>query len=484
MGLPRRLALLTAVMAVLLVLLATEVSLSLSQRSRLDDFRTESIALADTWAKFVAHLAPTGDLESLRQALVGWPAQQIARTQAAVFVRQGGGLVRVATSAQSEVMVAAPEDSAALATGVPSVWHIDSPHPGWQVSMPLGGARPYGVLRVSVSTRRLQEWARSERLRAYVFALLSALLVASGVAFLTGRWVGRPLARLGRVMAQAHGGVESAPAAKETGAEEFRLLARRYNELRDALAVRQRESDARAALLALEERARGFDRLALMEETAAEFAHEIGTPLNTVRGHLQLLRDDVRGVAGAPVQDRIHLLIGQVDRVAAIVRTQLAGRRWPTPAPSPTDLYAVAHRMLDFLEPSLARAGVRATLLPLRRPGTVLARCDPALVEQILLNLLKNAIEALAPGDAITIRVGTTDGTPFIEVADSGPGLADEARQHLFEPFSTTKGGGGTGLGLAVSRRLARASGGDLMHLPTERGTTWRLTLPFSRPDD
>ncbi len=108
----------------------------------------------------------------------------------------------------------------------------------------------------------------------------------------------------------------------------------------------------------------------------------------------------------------------------------------------------------------------------------MLATCDPAMVEQILLNLLKNAVEALPEGGTVTIATGHADHNAFIDVHDDGPGLDDEAASSLFRPFSTTKGPAGTGLGLAVSRRLARMLGGDLVHVPSARGVRWRLTLP------
>jgi signal transduction histidine kinase len=177
----------------------------------------------------------------------------------------------------------------------------------------------------------------------------------------------------------------------------------------------------------------------------------------------------------------VQLVLAQLDRVAAIVRARLSARSWPAPALRVTDLGAVAQRILQFLEPSLAGSGLSATL---EESSPALASCDPALVEQVLLNLVKNAIEALEPGGRIVVRTGAAAAEAWIEVADTGPGLAAEARQHLFEPFATTKDGAGTGLGLAVSRRLARASGGDLVHVPSARGTVWRLTLPLGTPHD
>ena len=101
------------------------------------------------------------------------------------------------------------------------------------------------------------------------------------------------------------------------------------------------------------------------------------------------------------------------------------------------------------------------------------------MVEQILLNLLKNAIEALPGGGTVDDRHRALAITmAYIDVQDDGPGLDAEAEPNLFRPFSTTKGPLGTGLGLAVSRRLARMLGGDLVHVPSARGVRWRLTLP------
>jgi len=477
MGLPRRLAVLTAVMAILLVSGATEIALWWSARTRLEDFRLESVALANTLASLLVRSAPKGDTVSLAQGLQGWSRHRLTESQAMVYVLRSGRLVPAAASGLPDSTAAEPVAYTALLRRADEVRFRSGLNPGWQVVVPLGVPRPYGVLDVRVSTRRLQDWARLERRRAYLLALISALLVALFVAVMTARWVGRPLAALGTAMAAAHGGAGGAPAAPEIGPPEFRELTRRYNRMREALAARERESAARGMLLTLEERARGLDRLALMHETAAVFAHEIGTPLNTVSGHLQLLRDDFEAQSDAKGVERVRLLLAQVDRVAGIVRAGLNRGAWPTPLVLQQDLNQIAMRMIRFLEPSFGDAGVQARLrLDSGRP--ILATCDPAMVEQILLNLLKNAVEALPTGGTVTIATGHADHNAFIDVQDDGPGLDAVAASNLFRPFSTTKGPSGTGLGLAVSRRLARMLGGDLVHVPSARGVRWRLTLP------
>jgi signal transduction histidine kinase len=477
MGLPRRLAVLTAVMAILLVTGATEVALVWSARTRLEDLRLEAVSLANTLASLLVRSAPKGDPAGLAQGLEGWARHRGPGSGAMVYVLRHGDLIPVAASGLPDSTAAEPAVYHALARRAAEEHLRSGDDPGWQVLIPLGLPHAYGVLDMRLSTRRLQDWARLERRRAYMLAFLSALLVALFVAVMTARWVGRPLAALGTAMAGAHGGAKDAPEAPEIGPPEFRELTRRYNRMREALAAREQESAARAMLLTLEERARGLDRLALMHETAAVFAHEIGTPLNTVSGHLQLLRDDFDAQHDARGLERVRLLLAQMDRVAGIVRAGLNRGAWPTPLVLRQDLNAIALRMIRFLEPSFGDAGVHARL-ELDGGGPVLASCDPAMVEQILLNLLKNSIEALPAGGIVTIETGVADHQAFIDVRDDGPGLDADAESSLFRPFSTTQGPAGTGLGLAVSRRLARLLGGDLVHVPSERGARWRLTLP------
>ena len=241
--------------------------------------------------------------------------------------------------------------------------------------------RPYGVLDVRVSTRRLQDWARLERQRAYLLALISALLVALGVAVLTARWVGRPLAEIGRAMAGAHGGRQgrtAGPRDRSTGVQGAGPA------LQSAAGGSRRAGtgERRTGHAAVAGGTRsGFDRLPLLQETAAGFAHEIGTPLNTMSGHLQLLRDDLDGQQDEAAVDRVRLLLAQVDRVAGIVRAALQRGTWPKPYVQSIDLTEIVGRMLRFSSPRsptpasprgcFPRPGLREL-----RPGD--GRADPA----------------------------------------------------------------------------------------------------------
>lgn len=479
MGLASRLAVLTAVLALALVLGATEAALRWSARSRLEDRRRESVELAATWEHYIETVAPHGTTGELVQVLEGWPGQHLSVSTAAVFTGSPAALHLAASSDSAVLFAPAPKVSAAFGQPEPIVWYDQAHGPAWHVARSVG-TPAFGVLEVAVSTATLADWARLERARAMMLAFAAALLVSAGVYLLTRRWVARPLGALGEAMASAHGGVVHSEPAPVVGPEEFRSIARRYNELRLALTSRQRESESRAALASLEERARHLDRLALMEEAASGFAHEIGTPLNTVSGHLQLLRDDLQREESTGTE-RVQLLLGQVDRLAGIVRARLVRGAWPDPRYQLIDLGALASRMLQFLEPVITRHDIRAELRA-DHHSPVMAWCDPALVEQILLNLLKNAIEAVGERGAIALRTQASGEVAWIEVSDSGPGIAHAMREQLFNPFVSTKGGNGTGLGLAVSRRLARTLGGDLEHVPAPLGTIWRLTLKGTAP--
>lgn len=476
LGLPTRLAILTALLAIALVLAGNEIALSWSQRSHVDEDRLEATTLATTLASYLVSIAPYGNPDSLTRGFDSWEETDISGAGATLYLHRDGALVPLRPANAGPPNGLAERAFADHTTHTRFAAHPDE---AWEIAVPLGDHRVYGVVSVHVATQQMSKLA-AERRRTYALAITSALLLALGVMWLTSYWVGRPLGELGRAMARARDHSAPPPEAPQIGPAEFQVVAQRYNELLRALADRERESQARAGLLVLEGQARDFDRLAVTAETTAGLAHEIGTPLSTMRGHIQLLRDDLAQSGQAGSVERINSLLAQLDRVTDIVRAGLERGAWPKPTLRAADLRDVATRMLQFLEPSLDQAGVHAELASNGAGPSVraVANCDPALVEQILLNLLKNAIEALPPGGNIRLATGTDNGTAFVVVADDGPGLSPEIRTYLFNPFATTKGPAGTGLGLAVSRRLARSLGGELVYVPTARGTEWRLTLP------
>ncbi|HEY8105019.1 MAG TPA: hypothetical protein VIE46_02870, partial [Gemmatimonadales bacterium] len=161
MGLAQRLAILTAGLALLLVLGATEIALSWSARSRIEDFRDDAVSLANTISALLTNIAPTGDPDSLAEGLEGESLHRLGPTRHAwVYLAKGAALTLVASSDTDLVRAADDADALALARRTMLVRPIEGGRPGWQVATPLGNGTPYGVLDISVSTRRLEDWSR------------------------------------------------------------------------------------------------------------------------------------------------------------------------------------------------------------------------------------------------------------------------------------------------------------------------------------
>ena len=470
MTLAQRLAALAAAMAIVLVLGTTELTLWWTRSSRLTDLRLESEALAEAWAAYLGRAEAPADPTAAAQLLSSWPTRHLTSTSAALFSRSGNRFVRLASS-DSLVLAAAEHDSVAFFTRQTEVWRDDAPVPSWRVATPVG---KHSVLTIAVSTQTLDNQARAERRRAYLFGVFAAGALALGIGLLVRRWVGDPLKSLEAAMEETrrHGLGPVRRVIATSGASELQRVAERYQELEDALRGRQRE-------MALEERTRGLERLALAEQAGAEFAHEVGTPLSTVNGHLQLLREDLAQMAAtAGAVNRIEVVLKQVDRLGAIVRAKQGRGRWVDLTLQPTNLAAEVRSVSAFMEPTFREANVAIGSELQNGAAGYFANCDASILEQILVNLFKNATEAMAHGGVVRVTIGRSAANAWIDISDNGPGLSENARAGLFQPFSSTKGMAGTGLGLVISRRLARAMGGDLELIPTDHGTTWRILLP------
>lgn len=145
MGLSRRLALLTAVISVALVLGATEVALRWSERSRLADRRRESVELATSWSEYLSRTAPNGERDAITQALVGWPSQHLSLSNAALFAREGDALSLVASSDTGALAAPSRNDSSAMRCAGPrSGTSAAIPRPGMSARRWDHGTRPMG----------------------------------------------------------------------------------------------------------------------------------------------------------------------------------------------------------------------------------------------------------------------------------------------------------------------------------------------------
>jgi signal transduction histidine kinase len=252
----------------------------------------------------------------------------------------------------------------------------------------------------------------------------------------------------------------------------------------------RRVSDATAQLRTTNERLYSAqqqvgrnERLAAAGELAAVMAHNVGTPLTGVVGHLQLLEEEV---ADPSLKERLRRIQGQVDRAVGAARHFLNAAR-PAAVRVPVALVPLLEDLLVLTSPEAQRKSIIvesawATALPA-------ISGDPSQLQELFLNLLANALDAMGSGGRLQVATEaaqTPDGDAMVRVTvhDTGPGIAAEILPRVFDPFFTTRSAsGGTGLGLAIARRIVRDHGGTI-GLESEPGHGTRVTVELPTMTD
>jgi two-component system, NtrC family, sensor histidine kinase HydH len=211
-------------------------------------------------------------------------------------------------------------------------------------------------------------------------------------------------------------------------------------------------------------------KLAAIGRLSAAIAHEIRNPVAMISSSLATA---VRGQLAPDQRERMFAIASaQAERLERLTNDFLAYAR---PRPLVLERNNVAWLISCVGELSQARAEQRKLKIEVDSPGELYCQCDPTVVQQALLNLVMNAIDASPPGSAIRITGRNSDCAVNIDVENSGPEIDRDAVEHMFEPFFTTKPEG-TGLGLAIARSGARSHGGDLT-LSSNGSPVVRFTL-------
>jgi signal transduction histidine kinase len=229
-----------------------------------------------------------------------------------------------------------------------------------------------------------------------------------------------------------------------------------------------------AELFELQRRIARSDRLAALGAMAARLAHELGTPLHSVGGHLELLLSEP-GLPD-PARERIAIVAREVDRLGRLIRLHLRQLRAGERAAHPTDINALVEGVAALMRPGVDAAGADL-VLDLDPRATEPFVADALQIEQAVVNLLRNALDAIPRGGVITLRTQHAGSGRVLSVADTGSGVAADLRERVFEPFFSTKApGSGSGLGLAICREIAQAHGGRIV-LDSQPGVGTVVTL-------
>ncbi len=332
-----------------------------------------------------------------------------------------------------------------------------------QIRRELGQLSAELRLRAQEAALRLEQ----EESRAIWLALglsISAIVVAV-LIILVSRQVLRPLREL-------------ADKAQKIGRGDYKQ--RVPDERGDEIGVLGREFNAMAA--ALEEREQALirsERLAAVGKIAAQITHEVRNPLSSIGLNAELLEEELSALPAGKreeMQALAQAIVKEVDRLAEITEQYLRFARLPTPRLEREDLGRIITSLLDFVKGDLERKKVRVERLGVTEPLPVLA--DEPQLRQALLNIVRNAGEAMPEGGLLTVTLSATAHEVEAVLADSGSGISPETLQHLFEPFFSTKAGG-TGLGLALTQQIVTAHQGHLsVQSEVGRGTRFSLRLP------
>ena len=325
----------------------------------------------------------------------------------------------------------------------------------------VGYLYPVGIVNFSSAAER----NLLDRLSQSAFtAALIASAVALGIAFFLSYRLLRPVHELTRAARQLADG-DLSQRVPVRGGDELGTLAATFNRMADSL---QQAETRRRAL-------------------TADIAHELRTPLAVQRAHLEALEDGIYDLTLEnllPIEEQNHLLTRLVDDLRTLA---LADSGELELVRTPVDYPALIRKVVAGLEPRAAdrQIEIRLSLDESCPPLTL----DAQRIEQILNNLLDNALRHTPDGGVIRVHCVPEANRVCLTVHDSGPGIPEEALPRLFERFyradkSRTRAEGGTGLGLSIARKLAQAHGGDLTAANhPEGGAIFTLELPVTLMD-
>jgi signal transduction histidine kinase len=407
-----------------------------------------------------------------------------------VLFDEAGQVAMLSVPLVADEVGAPPDARRVIATGetVEALRRIGG-HEVFSVMMPIetGGGRR-GAFEIIQRTSSLEADIARARVNVAITTLIVCATIVLVVFVVTRRSLSRPIRELlAGAEAIGKGNLEYRVAVRPRD-REFARLGAAFNRMADSL-LEQRRSAARAAeeRLALERELRHTERLALAGRLAAGVAHELGAPLNVIDGRAAQLLERPEPPPEM-LQRNLSIVRAQARRITGLVRQLLDLARPHEIHRRPLEIAPLVANAVELLEADARYAGVRVEVAVDEHLAVV---GDRDLLSQVLLNVFLNAVQAMPCGGRLRISsvadAGAEDGVRFaaLRVSDTGTGIAPDDLALIFEPFYTTKEvGSGTGLGLAVSRRIVEQHGGRLeAENNPDGGATFTVFLPKPGPE-
>jgi len=352
-------------------------------------------------------------------------------------------------------------------------------------------AERIGILYVGVLERPYTAVRDNVTASFAAIALFCFVLIVVATYFLTRSLV-RPLEQMVSVSNRITAG-DLSQRVRVSDQSELGLLAGSFNDMLDridemksqlqqsAKTLEQKVAERTQQLIAVQSRAARQERLASVGQLAAGVAHEINNPLGGILTFASLVREELP--PDSPYRADLDEVVNQAVRCREIVANLLEFSRQREAQMVPADLNEILTRTLALLEKQAKFHDIKIE----RRLDPELPRIvvDESQMQQVFMNIILNAADAMDERGSLTIRTGhdASRRQVFVRISDTGCGIAPDYLERVFDPFFTTKDPGkGTGLGLAVSCRIVQGHGGRMdIESEVAKGTTFIITLPLSR---
>ncbi len=300
---------------------------------------------------------------------------------------------------------------------------------------------------------------------------LSALVVLLGMlTLLASHRALAPLPTLIQCIKKiADGDFNQSLKVKTSDKDEIALLAREYNRMLGALNERDKKIQLQQKELLQSE------RLAAVGQLSAEVVHEIRNPLNAISLNIDWLENELTG-SDSEIAKTLKSISREIERLNQITESYLVRARVPTQESQKTGVHELVREIIDFCREEDRSRNIEVTAELAAQE--IYVRTDRSRLKQALLNVLRNAREAMPRGGSIVVRTEVHDNVYRIQVVDSGHGMNESTRTKTFQPFFTTKPSG-TGLGLTLTRTVVEEAHGTL-HCESQlgRGTTFTFQFP------
>ncbi len=326
----------------------------------------------------------------------------------------------------------------------------------------------YVLERDAAARMEAEDDARRYR-RLSLVTMVVTLMIGGGMAVLLLRWVTQPLDYLRKAATRIRNGelsaIPMAPAVR--GSLEGMELVNSLNLMLSSL-VEKQEALIQSA------------KLATIGQVTAGLAHEVNNPLNNISLTAEVLLEDLPLEGQETTREMVGEILAQTERAREVVQNLLVFIRMAkTTEPVVLDLVQIAEDSIGLLKNQIRLSQIRVETEFTKEP--VRTRGFPSQIQQVLVNIMLNAIQAMDPGGLLTVRVlaRPEEQLGVMEISDNGPGISAEDKKRIFDPFFTTKNDG-TGLGLSVSYSIIEKHEG-IIALESElgRGSTFRIVLPL-----